>query len=331
VKPFIISSDGWYTIDYWAFDNVGNEGTGSFSIKIDSTPPTTTHEFDGVIGEDGWFVSDVMITLIAEDETSGVGYTLYKIDDGEWTTYTDPFLVTEDGEHILYYYSVDIAGNEEDVNEAEFKIDKTMPPIRIIIIIDGAMGENRWFISCVTITIEATSENIVYIMYRFDEGEWTTYVGPFVVCEDGEHIIETYGVDSYGNHYDAQAEFKIDKTIPTIDLLWDGENSKLVADVDDETSGVARVEFYVNGDPVGTVTTAPYEWEVTNPKRGDKGQAIVYDNAGNEAISEEIDAVPQSQPQSNPQNNQQNSSSGGSQQSTTPLFFQILQRLLTTR
>jgi len=126
--PFTVSGDGRHTVYYYSFDNAGNrEDTKSADIKIDMTPPVTEHEFEGIIGEDGWFVSNVTITLSAEDEmpfvlrtinrdSSGVNYTMYKVDDGEWTTYVDPFVVAEDGDHTLYYYSVDLAGNIEPTN-----------------------------------------------------------------------------------------------------------------------------------------------------------------------------------------------------------------------
>jgi len=69
----------------------------------------------------------------------------------------------------------------------------------------------------------------------------------------------------------------------------------LTATVSDETSGVARVEFYLDGELLGEVTEAPYEWECSE---SGTAQAIVYDNAGNEAMS---DPVPVSYSQSQSQ------------------------------
>jgi len=74
----------------------------------------------------------------------------------------------------------------------------------------------------------------------------------------------------------------------------------LTATVSDETSGVAKVEFYLDGEYLGNVTEPPYEWECT--KQG-IARAIVYDNAGNEAISNEVPvsySQSQSQSSSNP-------------------------------
>ncbi|GAG20279.1 unnamed protein product, partial [marine sediment metagenome] len=73
----------------------------------------------------------------------------------------------------------------------------------------------------------------------------------------------------------------------------------LIADVYDETSGVAKVEFYVNDEFLGEDTEAPFEWEYTGASSGDTAQAIVYDNAGNSKISDVIDSS-SLQSQSNP-------------------------------
>jgi len=232
--PLRVCEDGEYVIYAYSIDSGGNQSNvQEAEFKIDQTPPTTTHEFKGIMGDNNWFVSDVTVTLSAEDETSGVDYTMYKVNDGEWITYTGPFNICGDGMHILYYYSVDFAGNVEDVNEAYLKIDQTDPTIDLII---EKIGSNTWL---------------------------------------------------------------------------------LTADVSDETSGIAKVEFYINGEIVGEVREPPYEWiynhtssnrfsvrgVILNPEFNEEtvsffavmaihsifnnpvAQAIVYDNAGNCGIS----------------------------------------------
>jgi len=301
--PFRFCNDGQHTIEYYSFDKAGNkEDTNSIDVKIDKIPPVTKHEFDGVIGKEDWFVSNVTVTLSASDATSGVNYTKYMLDNGTWMNYTEPFNVTEDGDYTLYYYSVDLAGNTEKTNEADFKIEHDVLPPLTTHEFEGVPGDNDWYKSIVVITLSAVddSSGVDYTMYNLDDTEWQKYMGLILVTEDGYHNITYYSVDKVGNKEGDKEpfDFKIDHTDPTINLTWDGEDSKLVADVDDETSGIAKVEFYVNDDLVGTVTTAPYEWEVTRPKKGDMGQAIVFDNAGNEAISEEIKSIPQDTSQS---------------------------------
>jgi len=306
VAPFTLSDDGEYTVYYRSIDNAGNqESIKSVDLKIDKTSPETEHEFDGVIGEDGWFVSNVTVTLTAEDniafvlraamneETSGVNYTMYKLDDDEWAIYEDPFVVTENGEYTLYYYSVDYAGNEEDVNEVDFKIEHdTVPPVTTHVF-EGVRGDNDWFTSnvVVTLTAEDVSSGLDYTMYKLeDDTEWQEYTGPILVTEDGEHTIVYYSVDKVGNEESVKGPFgfKIDQTAPTINLTVEKTGLikwLLTATVGDETSGVARVEFYLDGELLGEVTEPPYEWVCT--KKG-TARAIVYDNAGNEAISDPV-------------------------------------------
>jgi len=83
--------------------------------------PVTTYDLQGDLTAWGWYVSNVTVTFNATDET-GVKETKYKIDDGEWQTYTEPFVISEPGIHTVYYYSVDIWGVEETEKNFEVKI-----------------------------------------------------------------------------------------------------------------------------------------------------------------------------------------------------------------
>jgi len=227
---------------------------------------------------------------------------MYKLNNGGWETYVDPFIVTENGDYTLYYYSVDYAGNEEDVNEVDFKIEHdTEPPVTTHELV-GIEGEDGWFIGDVTVILTAVDDSagVDYTMYKLDDNEWEIYYEAFVVTEDGQHTITYHSVDKVGNREDDKGpfDFKIDQTAPTIELTVEKTGLLkwlLTATVSDETSGVAKVEFYLDGVLLGTVTESPYEWEVT--KQG-TARAIVFDNAGNEAMS---DPVPVSYSQSQSQ------------------------------
>ncbi|RLI32207.1 hypothetical protein DRO66_11665, partial [Candidatus Bathyarchaeota archaeon] len=293
IGPFTVITEGIHSLLYYSIDNVSNvESTNSVDLKIDKTPPVTTASLDPLIpnGENGWYVSDVEMTLSATDAYSGVTSTWYKIDAGYWQLYSAPFIVGDDGEHTVSFYSYDVAGNEETSDTVEFKIDQTPPSTTELL--SGDVGENDWYISDVAVSFTATDETsgIDETLYRVDGGNWQIYANPFIVSDDGEHTLEYYSVDVAGNEENIKTEtFKIDQTDPTIELTWDDENSKLVADVDDETSGVASVEFFVNGESIGTVTEEPYEMEY-DASSGDTAHAVVTDNAGNSAESDEIES-----------------------------------------
>jgi hypothetical protein len=94
----------------------------------DTTAPVTTCSITGT--------NPVTITLSATDEGSGVNFTKYKIDDGSYATYTAPVQVTEAGDHVVYFYSVDKAGNVETEKSQAFTVEA--PPITITI--KGGLG-----------------------------------------------------------------------------------------------------------------------------------------------------------------------------------------------
>jgi len=106
--------------------------SGTLVLDDDTTPPVTTNSFDPPTpnGENGWYVSNVTVTLNATDDESGVNVTYYTLNaTGGWHRYTEPFLMSMDGNHSIEYYSVDNAGNVEDIKSVICKIDQTRPCI----------------------------------------------------------------------------------------------------------------------------------------------------------------------------------------------------------
>jgi hypothetical protein len=125
------------------------------SNKDDTTPPVTSIFFDppNPDGENGWFVSNVTVTLIATDDISGVNVTYFRINEGDWQIYENPFVISKDGEDIpIEYYSIDNAGNHEDVQRIFLDIDKCPPIIYVSIKI---VGGNCWKGWDIEITISA--------------------------------------------------------------------------------------------------------------------------------------------------------------------------------
>jgi hypothetical protein len=108
--------------------------TGGFPDDI--TPPETICILTGIL-EEGVYISDVTVTFSASDDISGVASTVFKLDDGLWTSYADPFLVSTAGSHILYFYSIDNAGNAEEEKTCEFTIQN---PPDINVTITGGFG-----------------------------------------------------------------------------------------------------------------------------------------------------------------------------------------------
>ncbi|MBS7621530.1 hypothetical protein KEJ32_05405, partial [Candidatus Bathyarchaeota archaeon] len=108
----------------------GGDDLAKYKLPIaDSTPPTTTHDYDGL-----WHTLDFTITLTATDDISGVAETYYKINDGPTKMVSvdgQPRITVEGANNTLEYWSVDNAGNEEIPHKilTGIKLDKTAPLI----------------------------------------------------------------------------------------------------------------------------------------------------------------------------------------------------------
>ena len=200
VTTHTYETDGTYQVTLTVIDNAGLIGYDSALVIVDSVKPTTYEFLTGTAGQNGWFTSPVMVTLVAIDDRSGIQQTTYRVDTGTWTPYTAPFDISANGTHILEYYSTDRAGNIEDTKTATVKIDRTAPTITLSI---EKIGVNKWIIT---------------------------------------------------------------------------------ANVSDATSGVARVEFYIDNVSVHTDTIAPYNYTYTGPKNV-MVTAVAYDNAGLSAVA----------------------------------------------
>jgi len=285
--------DGNHIVQYYSYDYAGNiENTKSSTYKVDTVAPTTTRTLQGLIGSQGWYVTNVTVTLSAHDATSGVNYTKYNLNNGSWIVYSGPFTLTTNGNYTLYYYSVDFAGKTETTQQITIRIQHDVLPPVTTSGFSGIMGNNNWFVSPVIVTLNAVdnSAGVATTKYQLDAGIWNTYTGAFQVTNDAEHTLLYYSIDNVGNTETAKGTIlKIDQTVPTINLTVNKTGLirwLLTAHVNDDMSGIAKVVFYLDGNVLGNVTEAPYEWISTTQGTA---QAIVYDNAGNNKVS---DAIP---------------------------------------
>ena len=174
-----------------------------------------------------------------------------------------------------------------------FTITDNIPPISQHQLA-GTMGNNSWYTSCVTLTLQATDDvsGVDAIFYKIDGGEWTEYVIPVEICTDGQHQVSYYSVDKAGNTEAIKGpfSFKIDKTAPSITITCTAQNLLknkwlIEATVSDETSGIVLVEFYVADALEASITAAP--WEYLYQGTNGPAQCIAYDAAGNSAVSNE--------------------------------------------
>jgi hypothetical protein len=161
VKPRII-------VEYADF--IFGTGLGPKPME-DDTPPATIISLDGVEGNNGWFTSDVTVTLSATDGVSGVDKTEYSFDSTAWTIYTSPFNITTEGNTVISYHSTDNAGNAETTKSQTIKIDKAVPSGSILI----DYGDAYTNLTSATLTLTATDATSgVYQVRLSNDGTWDT-------------------------------------------------------------------------------------------------------------------------------------------------------------
>lgn len=134
-KSYSLSSgDGAKNLYIRVRDNVGDISQSlKSSITLDETSPTTSHIPRGT-EEDSKYRGSVIVDFSSQDATSGVGSTMYRVDNGEWKTGTN-LVITEEGTHIVEYYSIDLAGNMEETNTFE-----------VTVFVPSAIPEGLWIL-----------------------------------------------------------------------------------------------------------------------------------------------------------------------------------------
>ncbi len=159
-------------------------------------------------------------------------------------------------------------------------LDDTTPPFTTISFNPPEPdGENGWYVSTVTVTLNATDDDsgVNVTKYRIDGGIWYNYTEPFILADDGEDVlIEFYSVDNAENVEEVKsAIIDIDKTSPEITLSYevtggnpqDGWIIEFTATAKDGTSGMNRVEFNFSGVS-REIVIGPgpiYQWIYTLP------------------------------------------------------------------
>jgi hypothetical protein len=122
MSTLVVDVDGNGTTDIALTPTLGD------IVLPDFAPPQTTASATGTLGTNGWHASNVVVTLSATDTGSGVQSTFYSQSSGTtWSTYTVPFIISNEGSTTLLYYSLDNAGNREATSTLIVNIDKIAP------------------------------------------------------------------------------------------------------------------------------------------------------------------------------------------------------------
>jgi len=260
-SPFGISSEGTNIVEFYSVDKAGNnESIKSVSIKIDRNSPTGQVS----INNNAQYTSSriVALTTSAQDgQGSGVAQMRFRNQGDSWSSWinytTSPTswtLQNGDGNKRVYAQFKDKAGNTSPETYDDIILDTRAPTTSASL--SGTFGENNWFTSSATISLESTDNySVNYTNWRINNGSWKPYTSSLSINDEGTNIFEFYSVDKAGNEETTQSvSIKIDKTAPTASVLINNGDTYasttmviLSLDYSDAASGVSKVRYSNDG------------------------------------------------------------------------------------
>ncbi|MCS7004308.1 MAG: hypothetical protein NZM38_03165 [Cytophagales bacterium] len=309
---FDMQTEGEQNIQFYAVDNVGNaEKPKSSKFIVDLSAPKTYYNIVGIA--QGYIIStSTKIYLTPTDSISGVARTYYKLNDEPEKLYTGGninFSYLPDGEHTLYWYSIDNVQNQEEMQSYKFYLDKTAPIMSADVLGDKFIVNDRVYFSGRTklkLTAVDNKSGIKEVLYSIDGGEYQTYTEPFYLPNKaGLHVVRYYALDNMsnegaGNRYSRYEEYRhnvstvyVDLTGPTMGHLYNGPKfqkgdtifinslTKIRLIAEDPESGLQKITYSINDQQEETLYSEPF----SIPQSGlYKIDYFGYDNVNNRNI-----------------------------------------------
>lgn len=263
----------------------GSAVTGTINLQVNATDNIGVTKVEYY--QDG--------TLINSSETSP-----YSI---SWDTSG----LTQGSSHVLTAKAYDAAGNSTTSEAINVTIkDITAPNMTILSPSSGQIWNNP--VSIITSAsdnigvtkVELWKDNDTLAFYTcttLNQGYCSLSTYLFTT---GQHTLHAHAYDAAGNIGISSIAFAVDTTAPTVSITNPANGSTVTGTVQIQASasdniGVTSVEFYQNGNLIGTSNSAPYtfNWNTSSLVQGDTYvlSAKAYDSAGNSTISPNVTAT----------------------------------------
>ena len=237
-----------YTVT--AINSAGESpASNSVSVLFDTTLPNITYTVSPAPSSSGWNSASATVTFSCSDPTAGVTIT----------SCSSPVTVAVDGANQqVTGTAVDSAGNTASVT-ATVNLDATAPTITGTVSQANGQPVNAagWFNSPVTVSYSCSDAT----------SGIATCSTPQTESTDGSYDLTGYASDNAGNSASVNTNVNLDQTPPTVanvslgsSPLAMGATTNLTAAVNDNLSGVSKVEYFVGSDPgQGNGTSMTYD------------------------------------------------------------------------
>ena len=209
------------------------------------------------------------ISLVAQDNLSGIASTEFSWDNQNFNPYTHPITIQKTGSQTLYYRSIDKVGNTEPTKSLAFVSDGTAPTstFKVQGHAKPSLIHGKNYLAAndsVAFAVEAADDasGVKQILVSVDHGPLTAYLRPLYFLQEGPHTMTFQSEDNVGNHEEPQsvAIYTVSnapRTVATIlgrvvntgGINFATNEFQMKLDAQDNAVGLERIEFKTDADP----------------------------------------------------------------------------------
>jgi hypothetical protein len=229
---------------------IGSEGhIIAFGGPVNLYPPEVEIQIQPASpdGNNDWYVSKPAVQFRGFDRETRIAELKIAYNDGEWQDAPDA-LILDDGEHRISAYGTDSKGLRSREVRALIRVDTKSPESEYTPSAPDPLS--GWYREPVTVSLEAWDELSGIDRIISSRG---TYTEALVFAEQGIHQFTWYAQDLAGNREALRhREIKIDYEAPFTEIgaVHDQGISEISLSARDRLSGIARIEYRINGGPI---------------------------------------------------------------------------------
>jgi Bacterial Ig-like domain len=273
-----VSSDGVHTLQTRIANSAGEISPWKTQyVDVDTLVPN-----DDTAAPSGWQTAPLTVDVTGDDATSGIQHVEWQIDGGatqQSTTNGNPVAISAEGQHTLATRVVDAAGLASPWHNHAIRIDTTSP------VNETPVGSSAWRASDYAVVLDGADSGSGLSEMRWQIDGGPVHSGPpltqVTVSGTGAHTLTTWAVDVAGNASGHRDDHINIDTVPPTDTTSVpagpvANNSTVTVTGTDAHSGIAQVEWQLDGNPVQTTPTATLTGGGTHTLK-----TQVIDGAGN--------------------------------------------------
>lgn len=222
-----ISTNGSHTVYGYVRDAAGNTNTCKMVVKRNADPSQSVPSCSlgitsGKMGENGWYVGDVVVGFKTKTSTNGATITNYGMGTSENYNGGNTFTVKKDGKYVVYGYVKDSNGNTA-MCSIEVKKDATAPSCSLEVK-SGTLNSGGYYTSDVVVGFKSKNDAMSGVN-SYGLGTTTNYNGgnSYTVTQTGKYTVNGYIKDNAGNVN------KCNITVEKRDVVYEYQYQKQVA------------------------------------------------------------------------------------------------------